>query len=123
MASPVQLPDLRLIEEPGSSNSTGRDQEVCFPSEFIQHVSDVLLSANSTIVKSKKYGGACRGSFEQDWRSDRATRKLLGDSLKMLSKLRTIEFVHIGVSAEHPTRVPAACRNYIVKQECDGSHG
>ena len=55
VASPVQLPDLRLIEETGSSNSTGRDEEVRFPSEFIQYVSDVLLSANSTIVKSKKY--------------------------------------------------------------------
>jgi len=58
MAAPVQLPDLRPIEEPGSPNSTGRDQEVRFPFEFIQYVSDILLSANSTIVKSKKYRGA-----------------------------------------------------------------
>ena len=58
MAAPVQLPDLRPIEEPGSPNSTRGNQEVRFPFEFIQYVSDVLLSANSTIVKSKKYRDA-----------------------------------------------------------------
>ena len=119
VAAPVQIADLGRVEEPGSANAAGRDQEVRLPTKLIEHPCDVERGAHSTVVECQQERAIRRRPGKQLNGGDGVAPETLRDGLQVPAELDAIQLIHIRIGALKATRLPLARGHHIVKQECD----